>query len=102
MRCNHATLAAYAGLDTVMRLASPCAQVHVALHKRRRRPFDKAGQARSGKDKQVCQSQLSREAKLIVQGQQESVRDVAGCWARSITWLGIRSIKALAAVIQSR
>lgn len=83
-------------------LASPRERVHVAVHKRWKRPFGKAGQARSGKDKQVYQSQLSHEAKLIVRGQRDWVRDFAVFWARIIAWLSIRSTKALAVVTQFR
>lgn len=54
------------------------------------------GQARYGKDKQVYQSQLSREAKLIVQGQQELVRDFAVFWARFKARLGIGPTKVSA------
>ena len=54
------------------------------------------GQARHGEDKQVYQSQLSREAKLIVQGQQELVRDFAVFWARFKVRLGVGATKVSA------
>lgn len=54
----------------------------------------KPGQARCGKDKQLYQSQLSREAKLIVQGRQEWLRDLAVVLNRLVTRLGVSAPKA--------
>ena len=41
----------------------------------------------------MYQSQLSREAKLIVQGRQEWVRGFAAIWSRLIRRLGIGGAK---------
>ena len=54
----------------------------------------KPGQARCGKDKQLYQSQLSREAKLIVQGWQEWLHDLAVVLNRFLTRLGTSAPKA--------
>jgi len=89
-------------IQIVPRLALGRQRVHVALHKRWKRPFGSTGQAQFGKDKQVYQSQLSREAQLIVQGQQEFVRDFAVFWTRILDRLGIGATKLPAADTQPR
>ena len=75
-------------------LASPRQQVHVAVHNRWKRPFDEPGLSPIWKDKQLYQDQLSREAKLIVQGRQEWLRDFAVIWDRLMARLGISAPKA--------
>ena len=54
----------------------------------------KPSQARCGKDKQLHQSQLSREAKSIVQGRQEWLRDFAVIRDRLMARRGISTLTA--------
>jgi hypothetical protein len=50
----------------------------------------------------MYQDQLFREARLIIQGQQEFVRDAAALWRRLMARLGVKAAKAPAADARRR